>query len=156
VQNVMGISTTICPSNSPQLIFSYNMALLLVNRALIGVPGWCNPSPQMGPSLYAVAVYNLAGNNLIEFGVDLEGADDYRNGMPFFAYTRQVWNINGYVSGTISSAGDEGTSEGMVVPEWAKKMTLADLQTAKTPYGRMYLGIAQQYGPSIWGYSGPR
>ena len=37
--------------------------------------------------------------------------------------------------------------------ESMKGLTLANLQNLKTPWGRMYLSIAQLAGPTIWGLS---
>jgi hypothetical protein len=34
-----------------------------------------------------------------------------------------------------------------------QRLTLAQLQNLKTPYGREYLALAQSYGPNVWGLS---
>ena len=72
-------------------------------------------------------------------------------GLPFFAFTRKQWNLNGFVSGVISGSADETTSQQLVVQEAAKNFTLANLQQLKDPYGRQYLAFAQSYGPETWG-----
>ena len=71
----------------------------------------------------------------------------------YFAYSRKVWNIYGFVSGVVQSTNDESSGVSMVVQEAAKNFTLGDLQNLKTPYGRKYLSFAQDYGPSAWGLS---
>ena len=71
----------------------------------------------------------------------------------FFSDLRKKMNIDGFVSGVISSSGDEGTNQSMVVQEAAKQFTLKDLQNLKTPWGRTYLGLAQSFGPTTWGLS---
>jgi hypothetical protein len=38
----------------------------------------------------------------------------------------------------------------MLNPEVMNNLTFADLQTLKTPWGRIYLGIAQDVG-TLWG-----
>ena len=39
----------------------------------------------------------------------------------------------------------------MLNPDWAKLMTITNLEMTRTPYGRAYLGFAQEYGPVAWG-----
>lgn len=141
VANQMGISTTILPSNSPTINMAYCVAMQIVNRAI------CSVSPLM----YQLAVYNLAGSNVLNYGQDLPDAAVYKNKLPFFAYTRKYYNMLGFVSGVIQSAADESTSESLVVQKAAENFTLANLQQLKDPYGRQYLAIAQSYGPSAWG-----
>lgn len=142
VANVMAIPTAALPTSSPIIPIAYQIALEIVNQALACVPA-SSPST---PSLYALAVYNLAGDRLINYAPD-------QAGQTYFADLRKTLNISGFVGGVISSTADQGTSESLVVPDAMKGLTFADLQTLKTPYGRTYLGIAQSYGPSVWGLS---
>ena len=89
------------------------------------------------------------------YAQDLPGAATVQGSdppLPFFAYARKTWNIFGFVSGVVQSTGDESTNVSLVVQEAAKDFTLSDLQNLKTPYGRRYLSMAQQYG-TIWGIS---
>jgi hypothetical protein len=158
VRNVMGIDTTILPDSSPVLPMAYAVAKAIVNPALMAI---CVPPvpdatpPTLGTTIYALAVYNLGGSNLINYAQDEPDAaiipGSGEPGLPFFAFTRQKWNVNGFVSGVIQSAADESTSESMVVQEAAKNFTLANLQQLKDPYGRQYLAFAQSYGQSTWG-----
>jgi len=150
IRDVMGISTDQLPDNSPSIGWTYEIGKAWVNRALIG---WGAPSSPYA-SMYAIAVYNFAGDRLINYAQDpadapvVEGSDPP---MKFFAYTRKTLNIFGFVSGVVQSTGDAGTNVSMVVPKQFENFTLADLQNLKTPWGREYLAIAQQYGPSVWG-----
>lgn len=155
VRNVMGIDMTILPDNSATIPFALAVAQAIVNPALRAV---CVPAQPPGSgtqtTIYVLAVYNLAGDNLINFAQDLPGADPVQGSQPptpFFAWQRQQLNINGFVSGVISSSSDEGTSQSLVVMEAAKNFTIANLQNLKTIYGRTYLGYAQSYGQSAWG-----
>ena len=158
IRQVMGIDTTILPDADTVIPMALAVAMAIVNPALkaVSLPTIDSGGAAIssGPSIYTLAVYNLGGDNIINYAHDQPGAADVVGSdppMPFFAWTRKQWNINGFVSGVIQSAGDEGTSESMVVQEAAKNFTLANLQQLKTPYGRQYLAFAQSYGPSTWG-----
>lgn len=140
----MGITTDQLPDDSVWWGYAFNVAIDVVNLAIC----------QASPTIYMLAVYNLAASNLVEFAQDPVGSEPFKqyNNQPltFFSYARAVWNINGYVSGTITSASDESTSSSLIVPDYSKNLTLADLQYMKTPYGRQYLAFAQRYG-TLWG-----
>jgi hypothetical protein len=166
IRNVMGISTTVLPDSSPVIPFALSVAMGIVNQQL-----WCIPIPQTdaagvqlntgGFSIYSQAVYNLAASNLLSYAQDLPNAaiipgsisDRNPEGLPFFAYSRQQYQINAFVSGVIQSTADESTSTSLVVMEAAKMFTLSNLQNLKDIYGRTYLGYAQSYGPSTFGLS---
>ena len=147
LRNVVGITTTVLPDASPVIPMAYQVALDLVNLALS-----CTP-------IYALAVYNLGADRVLNFAQDLPNAaiipgsvsPANPNGLAYFAFTRYKWNIFGFVSGVVQSTGDESTNVSMVVQEAAKNFTLGDMQNLKTPYGRQYLAFAQDYGPSVWG-----
>ena len=139
VQNVMGVSTTYLPADSPYLEWTYNVALAQVNPDLAITP------------VYAFAVYNLGGSLLVNFAPDVSPPVLYMNGLGFFAYMRQKFNVYGYVPGTITSSSDVSTAQSMVVPKAMENFTLDDLQRVKDPWGRQYLAFAQKYGPNAWG-----
>lgn len=147
IRNTMGISTTVLPDGSDVIATAFQVAVEIVS-VLLNVAS---------PIMYTLAVYNLAGDNLINYAQDLPGAAVVPGsgdpGLPFFAWTRKQWDVNGFVSGVISGAHDETTGSTLVVQDAAKNFTLSDLQNLKTPYGRQYLAIAQRYGPSIVGVS---
>lgn len=132
VRGVMGITTEECPDNSPALASSFAIAMEIVNESIALVT----------PLLYQQAVYNLAGDNLINFAPDQENSN-------FFSELRKKWSIGNFAAGVVQSVTDEGTSTELLVQEAAKNFTLANLQNLKTPYGRQYLYIAQAYGPSV-------
>lgn len=151
VRNVMAIGTADLPDGSPVMSMALAVAMGIVNPALKAV---CIPTTDCAgvqliaqpESIYTLAVYNLAGDNLVNYAQDQPGDC-------FFSDLRKKMNIDGFVSGVISSSGDEGTSQSMVVQEAAKNFTLANLQQLKTPWGRQYLAFAQSYGPTTWGLS---
>lgn len=159
IRTVMGISPAVLPDSSPAIAMSYQIALLFVNKALMRVGGPCfflQPGLPNDLTVYALAVYNFAGDRLINFAQDVPGAPPIagsKPAMPYFQYARKQFNLNGFVSGAITSSSDEGTSASYEVPEWAKKLTVTQLGQLQTPWGRQYLGIAQSYGPTIWGLS---
>jgi hypothetical protein len=131
---------------------AYNVAMAIVNRALQAV-SFTNPMTGQPSSVYALAVYNLAGDNLINYAQDIPNAPNVQGSVPpapYFINLRQRWNVYGFVSGVIQSASDEGTSTSFVVQEAAENFTLSNLQNLKTPYGRAYLAFAQSYG-TLWG-----
>ncbi len=143
IRNVMGISTTLLPDNSTSIDLALALALDVANPGIIVI----------SPTQYTWAVYNLAGSQLLTYAQDLPDAPVVVGSEPqqaYFAYARTKFNINGFVSGVIQSAGDEGTSSSMVVQEAAKNFTLGNLQNLKDPYGRAYLAIAQAMG-DLWG-----
>lgn len=161
IRAVMGINTTILPTDSAVIKMAFAVALAIVNPALrkVALPAADSAGVELnsgGLTIYALAVYNLAGDNLINYAQDLPDASFVEGSnppLPFFQWTRKQWNINGFVSGVIESTSDEGTSERMVVQEAAQNFTLSDIQNLKTPYGRQYLAFAQMYGPTTWGVS---
>jgi hypothetical protein len=140
VQQIMQVPTSALPNNSPFFQLAYDYAIAVTNDLLAGVP-----SPITSPSIYAQAVYNLGGDQLVNIATD-------QGGQTYFADLRSKFNINGFVGGVVSSAADEGTSEGMVVPKAAENFTMMNLQQLKTPWGRQYMAIAQSFG-SLWGLS---
>lgn len=158
IRNVMGISTSVLPDNSPVIPMALAVAMSIANPALrsVALPtvDGAGQTISTGQSIYALAVYNLAGDNLINYAQDASNAPPVEGSSPpmaYFAWVRKQWNVNGFVSGVVQSSGDEGTNVSLVVQEAAKNFTLANLQQLKTPYGRQYLAFAQSYGPSTWG-----
>ena len=147
IRNVMGVNSTVLPDNSPVIATAFQVAMEIVNLDL-------NSASAV---MYTAAVYNLAGDNLLNYASDLPDAaivpGSGEPGLAFFAWTRKQWDLNGFISGVISATYDQGTGNTMVVQEAAKNFTLSDLQNLKTPYGRQYLAIAQRAGPTIIGVS---
>ena len=135
IRNVMGITTTQLPDTDIWITWTYQLALATVLLEL-----------QVQPLVYMLAVYNFAGDRLINFAQDQAGST-------FFADARTTLGINNFQAGVVASAGDQGTSGALVVPEFFQNLTMADLQSLKTPYGRQYIAFAQQYGPNVWGIS---
>lgn len=98
------------------------------------------------PLLYTKAVYNLALDRLINFGIDVQG-------QTWLQDLRKGFGVLSIESGVVAAASDQGTSGSMLVPDQFRTFTLDDLQLMKTPFGRNYLSIAQNYGPTLFGVS---
>lgn len=141
ITSVMGIPPSALPLTAPVVAFSFNLAMNLVNTALTCMPNF-DPTQ---PTIYATAVYNLAGDTLVNVAPDQPAPAE-----PYFAPLRASFGINSFTAGVITSTSDQATSEGMEVPDFVKGLTIANLQNLKTPWGRQYLAIAQSYG-SLWG-----
>ena len=102
-------------------------------------------------SIYSIAVYNLGGHVLCEIAVDDPNLPPPFN--TFWADLRQRLGMNSMSLGLITSASDQGTSAGQQIPSQIMDMTLMGLSLLKTPWGRMYLMIAGQWGAPPWGIS---
>jgi len=142
VTTVMGIPTTALAVNDPVIAMAYNIAVDIVNSDLLAIP-----------DLYALAVYNLAASNVINYAQDIPNGPTNNEGLLYFAALRKQWGLNSFSPGLVQSTSDGGTSSSMALPNWTSGLTLSDLQLLNDPYGRRYLAIAQKVGPSLWGMS---
>ena len=133
LRNIAGINTTYLPDGSPVIEFSYNMAINICTDLLATIP------QIPGNFLYITAVYNLATDFLYTYAQD-------QTGQNYFTQVQQKYQLHTLVSGVVSFAGDEGTQSTLTVPEAFKGLTIGNLQNLKTPYGRTYLQIAQDFG----------
>ena len=138
IRNIMGIPVAALPDDDAVIQYSFDASISGANLAFNAVA--------MGQStVYASAVYNLAGDMLINFANDQEGRT-------YFKELRARFNINNFQPGVIASSSDSGTSTSLLNPEFMRTFTLSDLQNLKTPFGRQYLMIAQAQG-TLWGLS---
>lgn len=131
---VVGIPLSALPDNSEWIDGTLQFALATVNLTL----------NDAAPLLYTTAVYNFGADCLINFAPDQPGGT-------FFVDLRKTLKLAPFAAGLVASSSDNGTGGSYEVIEAAKRMTFTDLQLAKTPWGRSYLGIAQNYGPNLWG-----
>lgn len=149
--NVVGVpadqipSTSIPPPDPPPPVdvvqFSYDFSLNMTYWGLL-----CVPSQATSPSIYAVAVYNLGADTLINYAYDIPDASDPN----YWSNLRASFGINSFTGGVINFSSDQSTSEGIAVSDFLKSLTLADLQNLKTPWGRNYLALSQSIG-TLWG-----
>lgn len=144
----LGIPTAWLPGDNVWIDWSYNTAIATVNPMLCRVPG----------PFYLQAVYNLGAHVLLTNCPDVTTTPPYpyqtdaTGSYGYFGWYRKQNDVNGTTLGTVTSSGDNGTSVGLTVPRQAENLTLAQLQTQTTPYGRAYLGITQSVGTN-WGLS---
>ena len=120
----------------PIVYTSFTVAMAIVNDAL----------ETATPLTYVLAVYNLAMDRLVRF------APDQQN-QTYFSGLRTQFNLVSTSVGAVASASDQGTSASIANPEWMRQMTMRDIQTLRTPWGREYMGFAQAWGPFVWGLS---
>lgn len=133
IRKQMQIPVLYLPDNDPVIEMAYDVALALVNQQI----------NQAVPLIYTLAVYNLGGDNIINFAQD-------QDGQTYFAGLRDDFGIYSFVSGVIASSFDDGTGESILNPDFMKQFTMSDLQNLKTPWGRQYLAFAQKVG-TMWG-----
>lgn len=117
---------------------SLTIALEIVNEAL------CHASTR----IYTLAVYNLAADRLINFANDSE---ILANQTYFSDLREKKYKLSSFAPGVVASSSDEATATSLLNPEQMKNLTIMDLQTLKTPYGRQYMAFAQMWGQGIWG-----
>lgn len=146
ITNMMGIDPLYLPSTEPVIPMAYQVALTIVNPSLACVPSPTQPGLSPIPSIYALAVYNLGGSNLINFAQD-------QPDRTYFADLRASFGSNKFAPGVTSGSSDQGSAVSLLNPEFMRGLTLANLQQLKDPYGRQYLMFAQLAGPTIWGLS---
>lgn len=141
----MQINPLYLPTSAPIIGYAYNVALGITNPFL--ARAGCAPGGQW--SIYALAVYNLGGSNIVNFAQD-------QPGRTYFADLRKTLDITGgkgfgsFAPGVVSSTADQGTATTLLNPEFMKTLTLANLQAIKDPWGRQYLQFSQAFGP-LWG-----
>lgn len=129
-----GVPQADLPSDSQYLVWSFDTS---VAKAI------CSPAC-LAPIIYVLAVYNLGMHTLLKIAQDEEG-------QTFFADQRKAFNLLTFLGGPVQAAADQGTSDSLVVPDFFKTLTLADLDLLKTPWGREYLAYAQAFGPNVVG-----
>lgn len=147
IQTTMGISSTVLAPTDPQVNFAYDYAIYVVPDILQQIPPGGQTSGAIS-SLYDVAVYNLGGHTLIEFGVDNPSSSN----PTFFQTLQNKFDLNGFNAGMIVSASDETTSDSFQMAKWVENLTIDQLQLLKTPWGRLALSLIQR-GSTGWGIS---
>ena len=135
VRSTMQVPPEALPDDSEWITSCYDLASAQVNCTL-----------RIIPIAYTFAVYNLAGDYLINWAADLPD-------QTFFTKARESYHVNQFVAGVVASTGDNGTSTSLLNPEFLRGLTMGQLSNLNTPFGRQYLALAQAYGPTQWGLS---
>lgn len=138
VRSAMGVPTSALADDSVYLGYAFDVALALVNLQI-------QTSDDTGGLIYMLAVYNLGGDNLVNWAQDVPPST-------YWADLRDKMDILDFFPGVVSATGDQGTSTSIQVIENLKNLVLGDLQNLKTPWGRQYLNFAMQLGTG-WGIS---
>lgn len=133
--NQLAIPPAALPTDSFNIPLSYAIATDIVSQWLAAIQ----------TDIYTLAVYNLAADRLINFCPDQPDQN-------YFATARTNFSINQFVAGVVQTTYDVTTGDSFLVPEAFKYLTMLDLSTLNTPYGRTYMAFAQQLGP-LWGLS---
>lgn len=144
----MGVPTLYLATDDPNIELCYDIAIETVRLGFR-----C-----FAPAVYELMVYNLGGAYLAQFAQDPSPlpeppfiiVDGVKYG--FWSYLRKSTGLNGFVSGVVTASSDEGTSVSLAQPRWADNLTMGQLQLTNTPWGRAYLGWAQDAG-TAWGMS---
>jgi hypothetical protein len=134
----MQVPETVLPNNSPYIEISYDLALEIVNMYILFA----------SPIVYTQCVYNLGADYLVQMAQDNPNLPPPLN--TYWADLRDSLGINSFLPGLVNTAEDQGTSAGLQLLASMENLTIADLQQLKTPWGRVYLGLAQSVG-SMWG-----
>jgi hypothetical protein len=135
IRQIMGVTSDVLPDDSPYIITAYLISSQTVNLYL----------NLASPILYNQAVYNLGGDILVNITQDVSPST-------YWANMRTSLGTNNFIPGMINATNDEDTSAAILTPLGLQNITLGDLQNMKTPWGRMYLSIAQSVG-TMWGLS---
>lgn len=143
-----GIPDTVIPKDSPYFEAAFDTATATVNLYLTAAGG----------PIYQQAVYNLAAAYQVGWQPDPEPPVNFpqptKGGqyLPWMQYVRQQYNLAGFVPGVTQATSNDVSSVTLEVSEAMKSFTLGQLQLTKTPWGQVYLGIAQSVG-SLWALS---
>lgn len=131
--NSVGIPATALPGTSPFPQYALTQAISIIPSAPLGV-------------LYTLAVYNCAAHLVFTITPDISGQN-------YFAKARSNagYNLIGPSTGLVASSSDETTSVTLASPEWAKRLTVGQLDMYKTPWGRSALTWLQSFGPNVVG-----
>lgn len=135
LRNSVQIPSAALPGTSDWPQYALTQATAIVLSAPLGV-------------LYTLAVYNCATHILYTITPDVAGQNYFSN-----ARSNKGLGLIAPSTGLVAASSDETTSVTLASPDWAKRLTVGQLQMMKTPWGREYLAYAQSYGPSIVGLS---
>ena len=83
ISNIMAVPTGVVdPDNPPPTVqWALDFALNWVNTQLCRVP-----SQPSGWNMYQLAIYNLAGDTLINWAQDAQPYVEYQDGLPYWQY----------------------------------------------------------------------
>jgi hypothetical protein len=139
VQYMMGVPADAMPDViTLEMAFDESLNLALPDLATI-------PFQPGTPSLYALAVYNLAAAILVDIAQDIPPST-------YWSDLRNRFNVTNFSYSIITGSSDQGTSKSSMVPNFIQEMGPLDFWLMQTPWGRQYIMIAGAWG-AIWGIS---
>jgi hypothetical protein len=138
IREIMAVPKIVLPDNSPYIELSYDLSIEIVNRYIEWASG----------IVYTQCVYNLGGDYLVQMAQDNPNLQPPNN--TYWADLRASMGVNSFLPGLVNQAQDQGTEASVQLLSAMENLTIADLQQLKTPWGRVYLGLAQSVG-SMWG-----
>jgi hypothetical protein len=138
IRTIMQVPEIVLPDNSPYIELSYDLSLEIVNRYIFLASG----------IVYTQCVYNLGADYLVQMAQDNPNLPAPYN--TYWTDLRASLGVNSFLPGLVDKAADQGTEAGITLLSAMENLTIADLQQLKTPWGRVYLGLAQSVG-SMWG-----
>lgn len=150
ITNVMRVPPSALDPTAPVVTYAYDFALQWVTEQLCLVPGI-----QGSWNMYAIAIYNLAADTLVNWVQDDPAAPLIPGTDPpvrYWQWLRDQFQVYDFVAGVVQSTSDQGTSASYMIPETFNGYTIGNLQNLKTPWGRQYLAIASSLG-TLWGLS---
>lgn len=129
------------PNNSPFPQYALDQAIILTLCAPVGI-------------LYTLAVYNCATHIVYKITPDTAASDYFRNARSAPGKGGNGSGGDGFAlvapsTGLVAASSDETTSSTLTSPDWAKRLTIGELDFFRTPWGRTYLEYQQSYGPTI-------
>lgn len=129
LRNSVQIPTSALPGTSPYPQYALTQATAIIPQAGMGI-------------VYTLAVYNCATHLLYSFAPDVAGQNYFTN-----ARSNKGFNLVNPTTGLVASSSDESTSVTLASPDWAKRLTVGQLDMYKTPWGRAALSWMQAAGP---------
>lgn len=155
IYTYMSVPASALPPDSPVINDSYTFATEVVYPPLMLVGG----------NIYTIAVYNFGGHWLVAWAPDQPNSyypsppasppstvTAPTNNGGYFSWLRSSggYNLNSFTPGIIRESHDVSTGQSWQVSKQLENMSLMDLGMMNTPWGRMYLQIAQMWGTD-WG-----
>lgn len=100
---------------------------------------------QLQPLIYLVCVYSFGVSYLLHCANDEPGST-------YFSNIRKELNLDTLTYGLLNQASDQGTAGGELIPNAIQRLSLADLNFLKDPFGRRAISFLMELGP-LWGLS---
>lgn len=134
LENIVGIAPVYLPLSPVPMVVTYaywtSIKTVLHALKIAGV--------------YNEAVYNLGASIVVHNAQDQAGQN-------FFTKLRALYGIGTgrFFLGVVSATADQGTSTSILNPDFAKTLSMSNLQQLQDPWGQQYLAWAMDAG-TVW------